>query len=33
MRLIDAHRNDLDGAALSDRGLWALVARLQAIEP
>jgi thiol-disulfide isomerase/thioredoxin len=33
MRLIDAHRNDLDGAALSDRELWALVARLQAIEP
>ena len=30
MRLVEAHRNDIDGAALADRELRALVARLQA---
>jgi thiol-disulfide isomerase/thioredoxin len=30
MRLIEAHQNDIDGAALPDRELWALVARLRA---
>jgi len=31
MRLIEAHQNDIDGAALPDRELSALVARLRAV--
>jgi thioredoxin 1 len=31
MRLLEAHRDGNDGAALPDRDLWALVARLQAV--
>ena len=30
MRLVAAHQSRIDGAALADRELWALAARLQA---
>ena len=33
VRLVDAHRTGIDGVALQDRELWALVARLQAASP
>lgn len=33
MRLVDAHWNDFEGTAISDRELWALAARLRAAAP
>lgn len=32
-RLVDAHRNDIDGDALAERELWALAARVKAFAP
>jgi thiol-disulfide isomerase/thioredoxin len=32
-RLVDAHRSDIDGAALPERELWALAARVRAFTP